>query len=1085
MFPKSASYIYPNFTEQTSPFLYSADYIKPSCFVAVWNPNEQFTWMLVDCAKKRLTPILICQKISKAHAADGGDVDKEAAARNSLVVYINGENASYPWTLEACYSHLGSQIIRDFHRPYLDTGIYYICSTDQLDQSNALTPIMHKMIFEALKNILHDSCQVKSLTVPVCINVIDEEVNPLSVSTRSTINKATTLSIGVPKCPGISIEISGSCYILNCSMSTDVSNLQSTEKVHKLLSSFVIQPSCLHLYEGFPTPSYVSKSCNRREFRCKHDECISEWFLLDGERDCKHGSDEDVGPSIKRKVHIANSSIAPCQQENIANNIHYYQCEAGSCIPWHWFCDGFSDCPQGDDEKLCISTEDFTNRVRVAVQTDVHVDCTGEDAVLCEKAKVCIHKDRFGDGMPDCPHTKIIPVYQNRFHKSPLLPIVYLAEDEPMASLPSPACKENELPCAYSIQPQCFPFQRLCVYDKDFLGRLRYCHNGGHLLHCSSIDCSGWFKCPGSYCLSLSHVCDGTRDCPKGDDETDCPDKSITCPDRFRCKAGGCIQPTFVCDGINDCPYRDDELHCSMAACPEGCQCQASSVFCSKLLVDTVDCRMVKSVQIKRVRTSLAAILNGYSLVYFTMTNSDIFNIAAGLFNTSQAIVSIDLSSNYIMTIGMDPFLDLSNLRYLNISRNAMKTMNPGSLRELKMLIMLDASHNHLSLIQKDLLSGLHSLKVIYFNSNKLLEIHISTIILGSLRVLNIGDNYIWYLYIGDPDTNRVRMSSQITVVTDTYSICCMLDVGGSECVTHNKLDCICKANFKWYNLSILGIVGILLIGIGSLLVFYRIRGKVSIGNMTHFGYDGCCILMGLSTIMVGLKDSLFSSLLVSAPGSSKHVFCLLASILQYASFGLHNCMGVVHLYSLHVTSKYWTRPKAEVYKSLKNICVAFSLHLILIPVVLTVIQYALDGSVINVGHECSFFFSRSFSPWEKSMLAYLGLLQVAGFVLLLYFGRSVVRTMAESQKVISDIAGTVVTHVKTDNLMKKLINRRAPVVVLSLPLLCFVFMSVGNVGFPLDASLPVINLVFTLPYGVTMIGSFREQKLLSYVFER
>ncbi|CAG4954491.1 unnamed protein product [Colias eurytheme] len=63
--------------------------------------------------------------------------------------------------------------------------------------------------------------------------------------------------------------------------------------------------------------------------------------------------------------------------------------------------------------------------------------------------------------------------------------------------------------------------------------------------------------CGDGSCVPRDWVCDGTQDCPGGEDEAPCS----TCEENeFRCSSGLCIVKRWVCDGYSDCPSGDDEL---------------------------------------------------------------------------------------------------------------------------------------------------------------------------------------------------------------------------------------------------------------------------------------------------------------------------------------------------------------------------------------------------------------------------------------------------------------------------------------------------------------------------------------------
>lgn len=75
------------------------------------------------------------------------------------------------------------------------------------------------------------------------------------------------------------------------------------------------------------------------------------------------------------------------------------------------------------------------------------------------------------------------------------------------------------------------------------------------------------FHCDSGECIVKRFVCDGTPDCPNGEDERGCPpDARKKCaPGKFKCASDGiCLPIEKFCDGIANCADGSDEQNCDL-----------------------------------------------------------------------------------------------------------------------------------------------------------------------------------------------------------------------------------------------------------------------------------------------------------------------------------------------------------------------------------------------------------------------------------------------------------------------------------------------------------------------------------------
>ena len=329
----------------------------------------------------------------------------------------------------------------------------------------------------------------------------------------------------------------------------------------------------------------------------------------------------------------------------------------------------------------------------------------------------------------------------------PVIPWIYTTEDEDARSniTLSKSCPASSIPCPYGPAHSCVQLNQMCVYALDYLGRLQFCISGGHLADCYQFDCSGMYKCATSYCLSLALVCDGTVDCPFGDDEAGCVGSNLTCPGFLKCRGGQCVHLTHVCDGKYDCPViGEDELHCERKPCPTKCVCTAASVVCIKASINIFDALSYKAIIINQNNGTFADIFHGAEVLVFEVTNSKLSTASPRMFSKTPNAASINLKGNNITSIYNYAFAGLNNLRQLNLQGNRLSVIDEYAFYGISNLQAIDISNCKLSFLQFEV--QLDSVSQLSFKDCVITEFHLNISAFLNLKILDINNLQVNYM---------------------------------------------------------------------------------------------------------------------------------------------------------------------------------------------------------------------------------------------------------------------------------------------------------------------------------------------------
>ena len=456
-----------------------------------------------------------------------------------------------------------------------------------------------------------------------------------------------------------------------------------------------------------------------------------------------------------------------CQEKDTVNVFHikpvlkftficdtnkYFTCKDSTCILSHYICDGETDCEDGSDESNCTDKCYNTN-----------INCTNNcylSPCKCEPFYFrcimgkCVPFTMRCNGISECPDSsdELSCVYIDTFTQ--------INNDTNLEFVDSVPCPDDHSKCNASENTYCYPTHKWCIYETDSL-----CPYLEHLNHCSLYECPTMFKCIKSYCIPLYRVCDGTPDCPSGDDEHYLCSK-LACVGMLKCRADHlCVHPDNICDGIINCALsKDDEALCIELNCPLGCECRGQIINCTTIDMQSAQFNdNIKGLILVNVsffaQTTLDVMAN---LLFLSITQSTFSShtlhhnfldgliylqeldlshcfikfVAVGSFSMLQNIVLLDITGNDIHAIHSDTFQGLINVMTLDFSFMHVTNLQYCSFCDLRSMYLLNLSYCNMKSISYGSLHGMPLLLEVDLRGNPLVHVDNSIFITVSIIIL-------------------------------------------------------------------------------------------------------------------------------------------------------------------------------------------------------------------------------------------------------------------------------------------------------------------------------------------------------------
>ena len=466
------------------------------------------------------------------------------------------------------------------------------------------------------------------------------------------------------------------------------------------------------------TPS--SAQCSNNFFECDDKTCVLIIYECDSVNDCFDKSDENNCNvwSDKLSHNLTNQTISlPCQL-HLNCSLH----DSKSLLPLHYICDGI------------YSTDTFLNE-RKACHTIAKANMLSLDT-----SSIGMIEDDIEEWNINVAHAICVEMFVNsKRDRSAMVDVIHRG--------PNDIYKPCKVMCS---QEKAVYLHERCKMKK----RIVTCDPGSHTMRvCEDILCPGMFKCRDYYCIQISLVCDGQKDCMDGDDEKGCTD--LVCPGFLKCRGEiRCVGNDEICDGHIDCLHSfDDELFCNQS-CPENCQCEGYMFSCPSIK-SISDILYAKGLEITETHTAFEIhLLYLQYILYLSVTSCSVNNISF----TSEANIRL-------------PYL-----LFVSFQNNILNSLSFLKKSFFVNILTLDVSQNlivHINFLHVQF----PDLAVFYINGNPLKLINIINA-MQNLMSLHLKDVYYNYLIV-------INIPVGCEVIVSDSTLCCILH-SNTHCISEN-----------------------------------------------------------------------------------------------------------------------------------------------------------------------------------------------------------------------------------------------------------------------------------------------------------
>ena len=376
------------------------------------------------------------------------------------------------------------------------------------------------------------------------------------------------------------------------------------------------------------------------------------------------------------------------------------------------------------------------------------------------------------------------------------------------------------------------------------------------------------------------------------------------CPGMYRCRRSRvCIFPSHVCDGTYDCPKLDDEMFCEK--CPDGCQCQGYIYDCPYQDYNVIN-HTIRSLRVLRMPYTNITHLNTPFLYMpylfvLSLNDGDMRSISPNMFKELPSLQLLDLRNNLLTRLVSETFIGLNRLKMLRINGNHF-SLSMGSFSGLTNLNSLDLSGSNLSNVYPGDFVGLVNLKILVISNSNIHQINDGAFTgLEEITTINITQNPVDQINA----SVFASIKSLTNIVAPSLTFCCTSRLPESKCFAGYDIFTACGSLIRHTTAKIfMWILAVLSLtqNIWRLLnVLFDMHTKSSERfciDVTIFYLCLCTIIHSNGFLLAGIADVIFNDSSRTFDISWQHsIHCVLIRTLSAVGYEI----GLFHIFGIQI----------------------------------------------------------------------------------------------------------------------------------------------------------------------------------------